>query len=255
MKITTTLILLLTASTIFAERKSVHVFILSGQSNMAKMNPEGGFVPEARKLFGSEEVVYFKVAKGGQPICRWVKEWPEIAKKNGLDSSHIDRILQGESTKYYQPILDKYKALLENYPNPASVTFCWMQGERDAKEQAGAAYAEALKRLISNLRRDLKQPDMNFVIGRIGDVQLEKREHWNIVRKAQFDVVNADPRGAWIDVDDLNNKEKDGNISNDVHFTKEGYEVLGRRFARQGKALVTGQEPAANGKPTGAESE
>jgi len=249
MKITTALILLLTASTIFAEHKSVHVFILSGQSNMAKMNPEGGFVPEARKLFGSEDVVYFKVAKGGQPICRWVKEWPEIAKKNGLDSSHIDRILQGESTKYYQTILDKYKTLLENYPNPASVTFCWMQGERDANGGAHAPYKDALKLLISKLRRDLKRPDMNIVIGRIGDYALGKPSP-DAVRKVQREIADEDPRGAWVDVDDLNDKEVNGKIQSNVHYNRpEGYITLGRRFAWQGHALVTGKEPAEDGRP------
>lgn len=81
MKKAIALILLLAASTSFADDKPVHVFIFSGQSNMAGMDPETGFVPEARKFFGSEEVVYIKVAKGGQPICRWVKEWTDIAKE------------------------------------------------------------------------------------------------------------------------------------------------------------------------------
>ncbi len=253
MKNAIALILLLAASTSFADDKPVHVFILSGQSNMARMDPETGFVPEAKALFGSEEVVYIKVAKGGQPICRWVKEWTDMAKEKGLSSRHIDRILKGEGTKYYQPILDQYKALLEKHPNPTSVTFCWMQGERDASGQASAAYEETLKLLISNLRRDLKCPDMYFVIGRIGDVNLEKNVHWNIVRKAQLNVAGADPRGAWVDVDDLNNKEKNGKISNEVHYTKEGYELLGKRFARQGKALIAGQKPATNGRPKGVE--
>jgi hypothetical protein len=54
-------------------------------------------------------------------------------------------------------------------------------------------------------------------------------------------------------VDDLNNNEKDGKVSNSVHYKKEGYELLGRRFARQSKALVAGRKPAANGKPKGME--
>ena len=43
--------------------KPVHVFILSGQSNMAGMNPASGFVPETKKLFADAEVLYFKVAR------------------------------------------------------------------------------------------------------------------------------------------------------------------------------------------------
>ncbi|HIE98661.1 MAG: hypothetical protein ABGX22_04205 [Pirellulaceae bacterium] len=61
------LTLLLAASTGFAEDKPVHLFILSGQSNMQGMDPETGFLPEANKLFKGDQVVYIKVAKGGQP--------------------------------------------------------------------------------------------------------------------------------------------------------------------------------------------
>jgi hypothetical protein len=71
---------------LIAADKPVHLFILSGQSNMAGMDPETGFMPEAKNLFGDEQVVYIKVAKGGQPICRWLEEWQDIAKKNGRNN-------------------------------------------------------------------------------------------------------------------------------------------------------------------------
>ena len=110
----------------------VHLFILSGQSNMAGMNPETGFMTEATKLFGKNQVGYIKVAKGGQPICRWLAEWEDIAKEKGLDEKHRQRIHKGGKVEFYQPILDEYAKLLEQHPQPKSVTFCWMQGERDA---------------------------------------------------------------------------------------------------------------------------
>jgi hypothetical protein len=68
-----------------AADKPVHIFVLSGQSNMAGMNPALGFEPEAEKLFPDAEVVYFKVARGGQPIRYWVEEWDDIATKHGID--------------------------------------------------------------------------------------------------------------------------------------------------------------------------
>ena len=228
--------------------KPVHVFILSGQSNMAGMKPEAGFVPEAKELFADGEVVYLKVSRGGQPIRLWVEEWPEIAKKHGLDKAA--EAAKAKGTVYYQPILDQYAKILEKHPEPASVTFCWMQGERDAKEKLDAAYADAMKQLIANLRRDLKQPEMNFVIGRLSDFGKPDFKEWENVRQAQVAVAEADPRGAWVDCDDLNDKEgKDGKTRDDLHYTKEGYELLGRRYARQGKALVDGKEPVGNGRP------
>jgi len=232
----------LTASA--AADKPVHIFILSGQSNMAGMNPKAGFEPEAKMLFPDAEVVYIKIARGGQPIRLWVKEYPEIAKK-------YDLAIPGKynGTVYYEPILTQYRGLLDKHPNPASVTFCWMQGERDAKEKLSAGYADAMKQLIANLRRDLKQPEMNFVIGRLSDFGPESNKEWQAVRQVQVEISQQDKRGAWVDCDDLNDKEKNGQKRNDLHYTKEGYELLGRRHARQAMALIKGKKPDAKGRP------
>ncbi len=229
-------------SKLSAAEKPVHVFILSGQSNMAGMNPKLGFEPEAKSLFPNAEVVYFKVARGGQPIRFWVAEWNDIAAKHKLNS-------KSPGPKYYDPILKEFEKVLAKHPKPASVTFCWMQGERDAKEKLAAAYDEAFNQLIANLRRDLKQPEMNFVIGRLSDFGDGKNVEWEKVRKIQVGLADADKRGAWVDCDDLNDKEAKGVKRNDLHYTPAGYELLGRRYARQAKALIEGNKPAENGRP------
>ena len=139
--------------------------------------------------------------------------------------------------------------MLKKHSKFESITFCWMQGERDANGGAHAPYKDALKQLIANLRRDLKRPDMNIVIGRIGDYALD-RPSCVAVRKAQREIVDEDPHGAWVDVDDLNDREVDGKIQSAVHYNRpEGYIILGQRFARQGHALIKGEEPAENGRP------
>ena len=97
-------------------------------------------------------------------------------------------------------------------------------------------------------KSNLEHPNLNFVIGRISDAAPE-RPSWVAVRKAQHEIADEDLRGGWVDVDDLNNREKDGEIINAVHYTKEGYVILGQRFARQGHALVTGKKSAENGRP------
>ncbi|MGB1130529.1 MAG: sialate O-acetylesterase, partial [Haloferula sp.] len=202
MKILALLTLLITTSVVaYAETEQpVHLFILSGQSNMAGMDPETGFMPEAKKLFKDEKVVYIKVAKGGQPICRWLEEWQDIAKKNGLRENDIKRIHKDGEVEFYQPILDQYKEMLKKHPKFNSVTFCWMQGERDANGGGQPAYKDALKLLISKLRRDLERPDMNIVIGRLSDAG-QKKESWGAMRKIQMEIVNEDASGAWVDVD------------------------------------------------------
>jgi len=232
-----------------AAEKPIHVFILSGQSNMAGMNPKLGLEPEAAKLFPDAEVQYFKVAQGGQPIRYWVAEWDDIAAKHGIDVKAKRAKDKSTGTLYYQPILDQYRKLTANRPRPTSVTFCWMQGERDAREGLSAAYAEALKQLIANLRRDLKQPEMNFVIGRLSDCGKSTDAEWQKVREAQVAVANADPHGAWADCDGLNDKIQNGVKRDDLHYTPEGYELLGRRYARQAQALIAGKKPDPAGQP------
>ena len=52
-----------------------HLFILSGQSNMAGLKPEESFIPTVEKEFGKSNVIVVKDAHGGQPIRRWFKKW------------------------------------------------------------------------------------------------------------------------------------------------------------------------------------
>ncbi|MDP6360773.1 MAG: sialate O-acetylesterase [Planctomycetota bacterium] len=231
----------------FAEDKPVHIFILSGQSNMAGMKPKLGFEPEAKLLFPDATVPYIKVARGGQPIRYWVNEWNEIADKHKL-ASKLNEAARAKNN-FYERILQQYQALIKKHAKPDSVTFCWMQGERDAKEKLSAAYDDALSQLIANLRRDLAQPEMNFVIGRLSDSGKPSFKDWQNVRKAQVDIAIRDKRGAWVDCDDLNDKERNGVKRNDLHYTQEGYEMLGRRYVRQAKALIEGKEPAGDGRP------
>ncbi len=128
MLIRLTLLFLLLFTSPLAAEKPVHLFILSGQSNMAGMNPALGLVPEAKRLFPDQEVVFFKVAQGGKPIRLWVKEWNQIAAKHQVN---VLNELQGgkdPSMTFYRPILAQYKSILEKHPAPASLTFFWMQG-------------------------------------------------------------------------------------------------------------------------------
>tara|TARA_R110002096_G_scaffold26518_24_gene81852 strand:- start:3849 stop:4571 length:723 start_codon:yes stop_codon:yes gene_type:complete len=223
----------------FAQDKPVHLFILSGQSNMAGLKPETSFIPEAEKLLPDAEVVHMKVAKGGQPIRLWVPEWNAIAEAGGIGQ-------RNDKTPYYEQILAAYQTIEKEHGPFASISFCWMQGERDAKSHLESVYEASLKQLIANLRRDLKRPDLNVVIGRISD-HTPGPDHvagWDSVRKTHVKVANDDPHGAWVDTDDLNNKEKDGKAWDDLHYTGPGYKLFGQRLARQAVRLIEGQEPA-----------
>jgi hypothetical protein len=195
-----------------------HLFILSGQSNMAGLKPEVSFTPTVTEALADDTAIVLKDAQGGQPIRRWYKAWkPKDGTGPAADGALYDQLLK------------KVKAAVGD-TKPDTVTFVWMQGERDAKEEHGEVYAASLEGLLAQLAADLGRKDINFVIGRLSDCQ--NTPHWRKVREAQVAVADASDRGAWVDTDDLNGP-KDG-----LHYTKEGYKELGKRFAEQSLELI-----------------
>lgn len=112
-------VLLALTAVLPAADKPARLFILSGQSNMAGMNPKTGFEPETAALFPAADVASIKIAAGGQALRYWVAEWDEIAKKHGIDPAKARAADKSKGTLYYQPILDQFAALLKQHPKPA----------------------------------------------------------------------------------------------------------------------------------------
>ena len=191
---------------------------------MAGLKPERTFTPAVKKALGDVTVV--KDAQGGQPIRRWYKKWKPadgpVAEGNG---------------DLYDRLMKKVRAAMMRDEGFDTITFVWMQGERDAKSGHGNVYAASMKGLIDQLRADLGRKDMNFVIGRLSDNK-KNHEGWDLVRQAQVDVAEADPRGAWLDTDALNGPN-DG-----LHYTKDGYDKMGEGFAAKAIELIKKNKPA-----------
>jgi len=121
-----------------------------------------------------------------------------------------------------------------------------MQGERDAREEFGVVYERSLIGLYTQLAEDLQRNDINFIIGRLSDFDMknEKYPHWTMVRKAQVNVAEWNPRFGWINTDDLNDglNRKGEKISNDLHMSVAGYKIMGERFAEKAIELIRENE-------------
>jgi hypothetical protein len=224
--------LVLSVSSAPAAEKKVRLFVLSGQSNMAGLDPQVSFTPAVEKEFAGDEVIVVKHAVSGQPIRRWYKKWQlpaGAAPGNGP---------AGRNGDLYDQLLEKVKEALGE-KKPASVAFVWMQGERDAKAGWQAAYYEALRGTVEQLRGDLGQKDIAVVVGRLSD-HLKGDAAWDSVRAAQEKIAEGEPWGAWVDTDDLN----DAGDRNGLHYHKAGYAELGRRFAARASELVRKREAA-----------
>ena len=207
-----------------------HLFILSGQSNMQGHRPEEAFTPAVNAALGADNAIVVQDALGGQPIQRWYKNWkaPDGTKPEKTGDLY-DRLM----TKVLPAIKGKQLQ---------SITFIWMQGERDAKMKWGPVYEKSLKGLHDQLCADLDRDDVNFVIGRLSDFDMDNRKypHWTMVRDIQVSVAKSNARFAWVNTDDLNDgtNRKGKSISNDLHYSAEGYKTLGKRFAETALRLV-----------------
>ena len=212
----------LIALLVCSKEKNIHLFILSGQSNMKGVNPDESFTPSLRKACSGDEIIVVKDARNGQPISRWYKKWKSA---QGQEARITGDLYDGLMTKVKKAMKGK---------TPSTITFIWMQGESDTLDKQGQVYAASLKGLIDQLREDLKLKDINFVIGRISDFDNDNKSYpcWTMVRQAQVEVAESDIRGAWVDTDDLNGP------NNDLHYTKEGYKILGERFATKAINLI-----------------
>lgn len=224
------LIALASMSSADSGEKGKHLFILSGQSNMVELDPDISFTPTVDAEFGKDNVIVVKSAKSGQPIRRWYKKWKPAQGNEPIATGDL-----------YDTLMDKVNAAIKG-EKLATVTLVWMQGEQDAREKHGEVYRDSLNGLISQLAGDLGRKDVNFVIGRLSDFDMSNAKYpdWIKVRDAQVEVAEADPRGAWVNTDDLNDgiNKKGKQITDDLHYSVEGYKTLGRRFADKSIELV-----------------
>ena len=220
-----------------------HLFILSGQSNMAALNPKVAFIPAVEKEYGKENVLVVKSAKSGRPIRMWSKDFRYPKGHRKFEQ------YKNPNEKKREKFGELYDVLI-NAVNEAkgdkeydTVTFCWMQGEADAMGMLAASYEAAFKGILSQLKNDLKKDKIYFVIARINDADMndEMFKHWTKIRDVQVKLAEEDDHGQWIDCDDLNIEFKEGlNIKKYVHNTRVGYKKMGERFAEKAIALING---------------
>lgn len=213
---------------------AVHLILLSGQSNMANMDPARVFTPEVAKYLGAENVVVVKVAQKGQPIRRWYKKWKVTEDQNPAEIGDL-----------YAQLIEQAEKALNGRPIK-SVTLVWMQGERDAKEFLSDHYEEAFLGILEQLKSDLGVKEVNYIIGRISDSGLGRKD-WDKIREIQVKLGEAGPRSAWVNTDDLNdnNKRSDGTTlkgTNNLHYSEEGYDRLAKRYVEKVKERVKDRE-------------
>ena len=204
------------------EQDKKHLFILSGQSNMQGIPIDKSFIPTVETKFGKKKIIVVKYAQNGKSIRHWDTSYKSTADKFNLYDTLFNKI-------YAKIKSDRIK----------TITFIWMQGESDAKKIFGNTYEKSLRKLYNQLSDDLKRKDINFIIGRLNDFDMnnEKFPHWTMIRNIQMHVAKSNPKFDWVNTDDLNDDENKKSLNN-IHMTKKGYEILGKRFAEKAILLI-----------------
>ena len=227
-------------------RTGRHLFILSGQSNMYHMKTNT-FSSVVSKAFGEDNVTIVKSAKRGAPIRTWDKDykWPEnlpvpqgrANKRAGKEAATREEYVKGFG-KLYVKLMEAVKKHTEGKTYD-TVTFVWMQGESDTSQKLNLVdlYFDSFNRILARIRKDLNIKSINVVIGRLSDYGMNN-PNWVKMRELQVKYAEANPNCEWVNCDDLNDVTKNGEKTNGLHYTEEGYKTLEQRFAEKAIKLI-----------------
>jgi lysophospholipase L1-like esterase len=163
-----------------------------------------------------------------------------------------------ENGVMYQSMMQKIAAETKG-AKPKAIAFCWMQGERDARERHSAVYERSLKQLFSQLKEDFPGIPMVFVIGKLSDFGKDNKQQfypeWEEICLAQERVAADTPNCTIIRTDDLNTgaspphwkTKKVTQRIDDLHMSADGYKIIGSRFAEESIKLLQKVIPQQRG--------
>lgn len=192
--------------------------------SLKTLGPELGFALELVNLVPEAEGLFIKHATGGTNLAN---EW-------SIDG----RPRVNEDPDHNHPCWENF---LKSFEIAGKLTkkplqfegFFWMQGERDSTLPIMAkTYATHLQELFERVRELTQQPKLPIIIGRITPRQMNqegtqhRHQFKEMVRQAQVDISESDPHAAWVDADDLPQR------NDALHFSAPGSIALGRRMAR-----------------------
>lgn len=135
--------------------------------------------------------------------------------------------LKGESL--YYSMLESVKATGQPVAG-----MLWYQGESDCHPAAVARYADCMKKLVVAVRRDLRQPDLAWVVVQLGCFTMAGGgESWNAIRELQRQLPGKISRLDTVATIDLS-------LDDWIHISSEGQAILGKRMAHSAARLVWG---------------
>jgi hypothetical protein len=203
----------------FVARHPLHLVgdpkTFKGHDN-AGVGPGLAFAETIRRHRPSTRVALVPCAVGGSRIALWKK-----------------------GARLYEDTVRRAKLALKAGPEGKTriAAALWLQGESDANEERLPIYADALAGMITDLRTDLGNEDLPFLVTTIGELRddIELRKKINLIL---VDLPNQVPDTAVADARDL-----DGHIGDRVHYDTATQNEIGRRFGRAWLKLPAAKKP------------
>jgi len=239
----------LTAETNFGPEPNpnFHVFILLGQSNMEganstdgemdkeesdriyKMNKQGDWVVAKDPITSNADIA---IGPGFQFAKKMIEENPEISI--GL----IPLAEGGKELNYWYnttgtPYRDVIYCANKAYESGVLKGILWHQGEGDTGDPRKAnSYGRRLKELIDNIRIDLHNAYLPFIVGGLTDARnpdVKDLEGLRTVVNDQLKLVSH----RFFQVGYVSSFKVPYMDSDPVHFTSEGQRTMGERYATE----------------------
>lgn len=233
--------------------ESFHLFLLMGQSNMAgygdilpvdskeiegvrmlreKKDPMDKYhwIPAKHPIHSRLKTDQFGLAG---PFAKTHRElYPQISVgliPMGWGGAPITNMNKG--TTFYQEVIDKS---LWSKKQGKLKAILWHQGESDtvSAEQVDL-YEGRLIKLIKDIRLDLDEPDLIFIVGNLAEFYGTGTDHSAPERVRQIGKVKESLRNMPDKLPHVGFVESTGLRSHDhhqVHFDRESYIVFGKRY-------------------------
>lgn len=214
-------------------KKTLHVYLLIGQSNMAGRakftEAEAAPIDRCYLLTKTNQWepaknplnIYSTIRKGAgmqkmNPGYMFAKTILKADKAislglvvNAKGGSSIEQWAKG--TRFYKDIL---KRATEAQKTGTLKGILWHQGESNAKNPDG--YLGKMKTLIEDLRKDLKEPDLPFVAGQVNNLKPINDQ----IAKLPDTVANT----GFVSSEGLKAQDR-------WHFNSDSMRILGKRYA------------------------
>jgi len=247
-----------------ADKEMFHVFLLMGQSNMSgyaymlsadripvprvvklptKYKRQLKWVPAAHPLHNRLKSDRFGL---GLPFAvEYLKDKPGVVV--GLipvarGGAPIDRLKKG--TAIYADAMKKVQFAMQRGVLKGVL---WHQGESDTiSETAANSYEKKLHKLIADLRGDIKDDKLPFIVGNLAEFYGTSKEHSQPDRVKRIDKIRGILRALPGKVRHTGFVESTGCSSPDhhnVHFDRKSYILLGQRYAQVYKTLTNKSRP------------